>query len=115
MVLLFTRGNCLKKEAGEPTSGSFPLRVLHLYALVGIDGQILTPLHSKPVRLVVDAPLPKWAWGRELRDDDLPCLHPFGARPERAEDWRGKHWRYNSAESDAIWCYAGSYRGEPSD
>ena len=108
-------GHRVKKDAGEPASGSFPLRVLHPYALVGAGGQALTPLHSKPLRLVVDAPPAKWAWGRELRDDDRPRLDPHGARPERAEDSRGEHWRYSSAESDAIWYRAGPYRGEPNE
>ena len=108
-------GNCVKKDAGEPASGSLPLRVLHLYALVGAGGQALTPLHSKPVRLVVAAPQAKWAWGRELRDDERPRLDSRGAWPERAQDSRGEHWRYSPAESDAIWCHAGPYRGEPSE
>ncbi len=108
-------GNCMKKDAEQPASGNFPLRVLHLYALVGAGGQDLTPLHSKPVRLVVAAPLAKWAWGRELRDDDHPRFDSGGACPERAKDSRGEHWRYNSTESDAIWCHAGPYRGELSE
>ena len=108
-------GNCVKKDAGEPASGSCPLRVLHLYALVGAGRQALTPLHSKPVRLVVAAPPAKWAWGRELLDDDRPCLESLSASPERAKDSRGEHWRYSSAESDAIWCHAGPYGGEPSE
>ena len=108
-------GNCVKKDKGESASGSFPLRVLHLYALVSVRDQVITPLHSKPVRLVVAAPPVKWAWGQELRDDDRPRLDSHGARPARAEDSRGEHWRYSSAESDAIWCHAGPYRGEPSE
>ena len=92
-------GNCVKKDAGEPASGSLPLRVLHLYALVGAGGQALTPLHSKPVRLV----------------DDRPRFDSRGALPERAQDSRGEHWCYSPTESDAIWCHAGPYRGEPSE
>ena len=97
-------GNCVKKDAGEPASRSSPLRVLHLYALVGAGGQALTPLHSKPVRLVVAAPLAKWAWGRELRDDDRPRLDSRGAFPRLCQDSRGKHWRYSASESDAHVC-----------
>ena len=106
-------GHCVKKEEGEPASGSLPLRVLHVYALVGAGGQALTPLHSKPVRLVVDAPPAKWAWGVKLRDDERSGFDSHGASPGRAQDSRGEHWRYSSAESDAIWYHAGSYRGEP--
>ena len=75
-------GNC----PGEPASGSSPLRVLHLYALIGAGGQALTPLHSKPVRLVVDAPQAKWAWARELRDDEIPRLESHDVKPRVAED-----------------------------
>ena len=104
--------NCAKVDAGAPASGSVPLRVLRLYALVGVGGGAPTPLHSKPVRLVVAAPPAKWAWGLELRDDDGASLASrLDASPVRAEDSRGVHWRYNPAESDAIWCQAGPYRG----
>ena len=95
-------GNCVEKDAGQPISASVPLRVLHLYALVGADGQALTPLHSKPVRLVVATPLAKWAWGRELRDDGRPRLDSHCAMPERAGDARGEQWCYSSGESGAI-------------
>ena len=108
-------GNCAKKEAGEPASGSLPLRVLHLYALVGAGGPDITPLHTKPVRLIVDGPPALWAWGRELSEDDRPCFNPLGVWPQRARDSRGEHWRYSSAASDAIWCHAGSYLGVPSE
>ena len=106
-------GNCVNNDAGQPTSGSRPLRVLHRYALIAASDQARTPLHSKPVRLVVDAPLAKWAWGRELRDDDHARIEI--ALPERAKDSRGEHWRYSSAESDAIWCNVGPCRGAPSE
>ena len=36
----------------EPGSSSSPVRVLHLYALVGTDGHAPTPLHMRPERLV---------------------------------------------------------------
>ena len=72
-------GHCVKKDEGEPASGSLPLRVLHVYALVGAGGQALTPLHSKPVRLVVDAPPAKWAWGVKLRDDERSGFDSHGA------------------------------------
>ena len=108
-------GKCMAKDAGEPASGSSPLRVLHLYALVGTDGRALTPLHSRPVRLVVAAPPAQWAWGEQLREDDLPGLDSRGASPERGLDSRGEHWRYQAADSNAIWCYAGPYRGEPTE
>ena len=108
-------GKCMAKDAGEPASGSSPLRVLHLYALVGTDGPALTPLHSRPVRLVVAAPPAQWAWGEQLREDDLPGLDSRGASPERGLDSRGEHWRYQAADSNAIWCYAGPYRGEPTE
>ena len=107
-------GNCATKEAGEPASGRLPLRVLHLYALVRTGGPTITPLHAKPIRLIVDAPPAKWAWGLELPDDDRPRSDLLGVWPERAWDSRGEHWRYSSAASDAIWCHAVPYRGEPS-
>ena len=55
-----------KKCAGdaslrEPASGSLPLRVLHLYALVGTGGHAPTPLHMRPIRLVITAPPKEWA------------------------------------------------------
>ena len=107
-------GQCAKKKAGEPASGSLPLRVLHLYALVRTGGPTITPLHAKPIRLIVDAPPAKWAWGLELPDDDRPRSDLLGVSPERALDSRGEHWRYSSAASDAIWCHAAPYRGVPS-
>ena len=98
--------------AGEPASGSLPLRVLHLYALVGTGGLTITPLHAKPVRLIVDAPPARWAWGQELPDDDRPRFDPRGVWPERARDSLGEHWRYSSAASDAIWWHAAPYRSQ---
>ena len=62
-------GTCVKQDAGEPGSASSPLRVLYLYALAGVGEQALTPLHSKPVRLLVAAPPAKWALGQKLRDE----------------------------------------------
>ena len=108
-------GKCMAKAAGEPASGSSLLRVLHLYGLVGTDGPALTPLHSRLVRLVVAAPPAQWAWGEQFREDDLPDLDSRGASPERGSDSRGVHWRYQAADSNAIWCYAGPYRGEPTE
>ena len=108
-------GNCVQKDEGEPTSGSFPLRVLHLYALVGADGQAPTPLHSKPVRLVVTAPPADWAWGTHHVWPDRPRSDSPCASPERSKDWRGWHWRYRLSESDAIWRHSGPYLGEPSE
>ena len=107
--------HCVQKDAGVTASGSFPLRVLHLYALVGVGGHAPTPLHSKPVRLVVAAPPPDWAWGIHGVWPDRPRFDSPAALPERAEDSRGKHWRYSPAESDAICCHAGPSRGEPSE
>ena len=108
-------GNCVQKDAGEPASGSFPLRVLHLYALVGAGGQALTPLHSKPVRLVVTAPPADWAWGTHHVWPDRPRSDSPCASPERLKDWRGWHWRYCLSESNAIWRHSGPYLGEPSE
>ena len=107
-------GNCAIKEAGEPASGSLPLSVLHLYALVGTGGATITPLHAKPARLIVDAPPAERAWGRELPDDHRSRFDPLGVSPKRVRDSRGEHWRYSSAASDAIWRHAASYRGVPS-
>ena len=104
-------GHCLKKDEGELASGRLPLGVLHLYALVGASGATLTPLHAKPVRLIVDAPPARWAWGRKLPDSNRPPFDPLGAGPQRARDSRGEHWRYSSAVSDAIWSHGASYRG----
>ena len=49
----------------EPASSSLPLRVLHIYALVGTSGPAPTPLHMQPVRLVVTAPPEDWAWDQD--------------------------------------------------
>ena len=98
----------------EPASGSLPLRVLHLYALVGTGGHAPTPLHMRPVRLVVAAPPAQWAWGQDRVTDDLGGGRS-AASPEQGLDSVGAHWRYNEAESTAIWYRAGPYRGEPSE
>ena len=95
----------------EPASGSLPLRVLHLYALVGTGGHAPTPLHMRPVRLVVAAPPAEWAWGQ----DRLLGGGVSDASPEQGFDSVGAHWRYNEAESTAIWYRADSYRGDPSE
>ena len=62
----------------------------------------------KAMRLVVSAPPDRWAWGMELGTLPEPTL----AQPVMVDDNVGKHWRYNTQESDAIWCSASSYRGE---
>ena len=105
-----------KKCAGEaslrePASGSLPLRVLHLSALVGAGEHGSAPLHMRPVRLVVAAPPAEWAWGQARV---LGCDRPT-ASPEQGLDSVGVHWRYNEAESTAIWYRAGPYRGEASE
>ena len=94
----------------EPASSSLPLRVLHIYALVGTSGPAPTPLHMQPVRLVVTAPPPEWGWGL----DDVTDVLAGGrsaALPQQGRDTVGAHWRYNSEESRAIWCRARSYCG----
>jgi hypothetical protein len=108
-----------KKCAGEPSlrepaSGSLPLRVLHVYALVGTGGHAPTPLHMRPVRLVVVAPPPEWGWGRHRVTDAL-VGGESPASPEQGLDTKGVHWLYNDAESTSLWYRAGPYRGEPSD
>ena len=87
------------------------LRVLYLYALVDTGGHGPTPLHMRPVRWVVAAPTAEWAWGRE----PVRGSNGSDASPEQGMDSVGAHWRYNEAESKAIWCGAGPYRGEPSE
>ena len=34
------------------------------------------------------------------------------AQPAVAHEARGRSWRYSDAESDAMWCSAGPFRGE---
>ena len=97
-------------SVGEPASGSLPLRVLHLYALVGTGGHAPTPLHMRPVRLVVAAPPAEWAWGLS----DVTGVLAGGqsaAEPKQGWDSDGQHWCYNGAESTAIWYAARPYRG----
>ena len=100
----------------EPASGSIPLRVLHIYALVSASGPAPTPLHMPAVRLVVTAPPEDWAWGRPPEDWSA---YNGGARstawPPQGVDSRGAHFRYNDAESRAIWYRARSYCGNPSE
>ena len=113
--LLYLCGNCVQEDEGEPASGIFPLSVIHLYALVGAGGQVLTPLHSKPVRLVVSAPPTNWAWGTHQVWPDRPRSDSPSASPERSKDWRGWHWRYCLPDSESIWRQSGPYLGQPSE
>ena len=85
-------GKCAAKDGGEPASGSLPLRVLHLYALVGTGGSAPTPLHMRPVRLVLAAPPPQWAWGKHQTSGDLRGFDAPAASPEPGLDSRGAHW-----------------------
>ena len=98
--------------ARKRTRESKPLAVfpcaLHLYDLVGADGQAPTPLHSKPVPLVVTAPPANWAWGTHLVWPDRPRSDSPSASTERSKDWRGWHWRYCLSESESIWCHSGT-------
>ena len=98
----------------EPASSSSPLRVLHLYALVDTSGPAPTPMHMQPVRLVVTAPPPEWAWGL----DDVTDVFAGGrsaALPQQGRDSVGAHWRFNKPDSEAIWRRAHSYCGNPSE
>ena len=97
---------CTASAEGVPVSDSTPLRVLHLYILVSAQDGGLTPLRMKSLRLVVEAPPNRWAWGEELGALPEPTL----AQPVWSST--GKHWRYNAEESEAIWCLASSFRGE---
>ena len=109
-------GSARKNREREPASGSVPLRVLHIYALVSASGPAPTPLHMPAVRLVVTAPPEDWAWGRPPEDWSA---YNGGARstawPTQGVDSRGAHFRYNDAESRAIWYRARSYCGNPSE
>ena len=82
-------GNCAAEAWGEPASGSLPLRVLHLYALVGTGGSDPTPLHMRPVRLVLTAPPAQWAWGVDPLTDDLRDLDMDAVSPELGHDFAG--------------------------
>ena len=88
--------------------------MLHLYALVDTSGPAPTPLHMQPVRLVVTAPPPEWAWGL----DDVTDVFAGGrsaALPQQGRDSVGAHWRFNKPDSEAIWRRAHSYCGNPSE
>ena len=56
---------CSKCTSSTPDSGSVPMRVLLLYALVYTHSSFLTPLRMKSIRLLVSAPPESWAWGCE--------------------------------------------------
>ena len=99
---------------GGGSLGEATLRVLHLYAVVRTGGHAPTPLHMREVRLVVAAPPKEWAWGQDRVTDIMAGGRP-AASPEQGLDSVGVHWRYNAAESTAIWYSAGPYRGEPSE
>ena len=99
----------------EPASGSLPLRVLYLYALVGTNGPAPTPLHMRPVRLVVTAPPADWAWGQGPVPDVLGGGRSAASPVQGVDSVWERYWRYNHAESTAIWCRARSYRGDPSE
>ena len=101
-------------SVGEPASGSLPLRVLHLYALVGTGGHAPTPLHMRPVRLVVAAPPARWAWCLDPVTD-VPGGGGSPASPEKGSHSVGAHWRYNEADNAKIWYRAGPYCGDPSE
>ena len=64
----------------------------------------------KPLSLVLEAPPERWAWGIELGEVSVLAR----AEPELIKhEWLPiKHWRYSATESKAIWCGAGSFRGE---
>ena len=102
-----------KNREREPASGSVPLRVLHIYALVSASGPAPTPLHMPAVRLVVTAPPAEWDWGlgdaTEVLTDERSA-----ASPKQGWDTGGAHWRYNDAESSAIWSRAESFHGDMS-
>ena len=107
---------CAKKASErEPASGSGPLRVLHIYALVSTSGPASTPLHMPAVRLVVTAPPEDWAWCRSPEDWSV---YNGGARstawPTQGVDSRGAHFRYNDAESRVIWHRSRCYGAHPS-
>ena len=74
-----------------------------------MDDGSLTPLRMKEVRLVVSAPPDTWSWHVAL----APGHHDvFPAKPTRPEDRRGEYFQYNNKESDALWSWSTSYRGQ---
>ena len=101
---------CRQEECADsaPVSDSVPLRVLDLYILVR-DGSKTTFMRSKPYRLCLRTPPPRWAWGVDL--GQLP--HLTQAMPRLVSHAKGKFYDYNDAESEAIWCYSCSYEGKP--
>ena len=97
----------------DPASGSVALRMLYLYPLVGADGHASTGVHTQPVRLIVTAPPAEWAWcegdATEVLTDERSA-----ASPKQGWDTGGAHWRYNDAESSAIWSRAESFHSDMS-
>ena len=97
--------------AKEPESDNLALRILHLYILISAEDGELSPLRMRPVSVVLEPPPDAWAWGvnPEEISDYYDCAP---AKPRLIRNDKGKHWQYSADESKAIWCAAGSFRGE---
>ena len=99
---------CNKGAAlSAPASGSAAMRMIHLYPTVASEHGAM-PMKCKELRLFVSAPPSQWAWGVQPAEPDPPEL----AQPEQLKD-RG--FRFNGAESNAIWVHSGPFRGRPSE
>ena len=107
--LFYRCKRCLDSEIGGVVSDEIPKRILLLYALVSIGSSDPTPVHMKPVRLVVSAPPQQWAWNALLGAVEFPRMP---SEPKRGQDCRGCHWSYETRASDAFWLHSGPYQGE---
>ena len=101
--LRYRCNNCAALSA--PASGSAAMRMFHLYPTVTSEHGAM-PMKCKELRLFVSAPPSQWAWGVELAKPEPPEL----AQPENLNN---KDFKFNEAESDAIWWYSGPFHGRP--
>jgi hypothetical protein len=115
---------CKCKEAGTaPGSASAPvseddkpLRVLHLYVTVTAsqDGQH-TPVRTKPLAVVLQAPPDCFGWGKVPIDvDDGPAAVPSRLNVKsRSSGFNEAAYLFDSEASNAIWCSAAAFRSFP--
>jgi hypothetical protein len=89
-----------------------PLRVLQLYITVATADDSPTPMRMKPLTVVLMAPPNNFAWGESSEVIDTVGMTLANPMIQKIAT-NTNAFVYNAPSSNALWCSARAFRGEP--